>query len=195
MREIVGEAVALVAMFDTYNFSLALKPSFSGLMLQRIRFHLENFARLGPNEMAKYVREKVRVLRDGELTRLISSIPGSSKRGRGSSASPATETSVQAINDRAGDEYVPKPYSGRLTIFKPDTNYKFYPDPKMGWEGLASGGLDIVELSMNPHAMLLEPFVRTLALELKGRIDASSDFTSGAQRGRVSATIEETAAT
>ena len=59
---------------------------------------------------------------------------------------------------------------GRLTIFKPQINYEFYPDPNMGWSTLAVGGLDLVELPVNPHAMLVSPFVRALADHLGSRL-------------------------
>ena len=85
-------------------------------------------------------------------------------------AESGIEASVQAINDAAADGYLPKPYPGRIALFKPQVNYKFYPDPKMGWGDLALGGLDMVEMPLNPHAMLVEPYVRTLALELKKRM-------------------------
>ena len=76
------------------------------------------------------------------------------------------------MNDHAADIYQPRPLAARLTLFKPQVNYKFYPDPKMGWGDLALGGLDVVELPVNPHAMLMEPFVLELATQLKARIDA-----------------------
>ena len=44
----------------------------------------------------------------------------------------------------------------------------------MGWRELAFGGLDIVEVAVNPHSMLLEPYVRVLAKELKERIDRAA---------------------
>ena len=40
----------------------------------------------------------------------------------------------------------------------------------MGWGDLVQGGLDIVELPVNPHAMLVEPYVGTLAEQLRKRI-------------------------
>ena len=40
----------------------------------------------------------------------------------------------------------------------------------MGWGELADD-LDIVELDMNPHAMLVEPFVQDLARALAQKID------------------------
>ena len=44
-------------------------------------------------------------------------------------------------------------------------------DPKMGWGKLVMGDLDVVELPVNPHAMLVEPFVKHLAEALRLRLD------------------------
>ena len=43
-------------------------------------------------------------------------------------------------------------------------------DALMGWGDLVCVGLEIVEVSANPHAMLIEPFVQALARELRSRI-------------------------
>jgi hypothetical protein len=98
-------------------------------------------------------------------------MPGSTLQDGVARAESGVEVSVQAINDHAGDIYDPKPYPGMLTVFKPHKNYKFYPDPKMGWEHLALGGLDIIEMPINPHAMLVDPYVELLAQELRPRLD------------------------
>jgi len=50
-------------------------------------------------------------------------------------------------------------------------NYDFLPDPRMGWGDLVRH-LEIVELDVNPHAILLEPYVKLLANELRRRMDA-----------------------
>jgi len=73
-------------------------------------------------------------------------------------------------SDYAAEHYNPQPYPGCVTLFKPRINYKFYPDPNMGWGDLAAS-LDIVEVAENPHSMLLEPYVKVLAQQLKERID------------------------
>jgi amino acid adenylation domain-containing protein len=166
-----GEKVALVAMLDTYNFSRALKASFTGFLVEKVKFHLGNIARLQPGEFVKYLREKIRVAKDGELANLRSSMPGISAQLGVARAESGIEASVQAINDNAAEIYLPKPLACRLTLFKPQANYKFYPDPLMGWGDLAKGGLAIVELPINPHAMLVEPFVQRLAQEIKNKID------------------------
>jgi glutamate-1-semialdehyde aminotransferase/thioesterase domain-containing protein/acyl carrier protein len=165
-----GEEVPLVALLDTYNFSRALKVSFSSFLLQKAKFHLANLASLRSGNMLEYLREKVRLGFGGELTNLKTSMPGSSRADGVSRATSGPEAKVQSINDYAAEHYEPVPYSGRLTLFKPRFNYKFYPDPNMGWGDLAIGGLDIVEVAVNPHSMLLEPCVNVLAAQLMERI-------------------------
>lgn len=169
-----GEEVPLVAMLDTYNYSRALKVSFRSFLLQKAKFHLANMSRLRPSDMLEYLQEKMRLGFGGELANLKTSMPGSSRADGVSRATSGPEAKVQAVNDYAAEHYDPVPYPGRLTLFKPRFNYKFYPDPKMGWGDLALGGLDIVEVAVNPHSMLLEPYVKVLAAQLKERIAGAS---------------------
>jgi thioesterase domain-containing protein len=165
-----GEKVVMVAMLDTYNFSLALKVGFYSFLLQKLRFHMSNFVSLRPGTMWRYLKEKRRIVSDGGWAHIRTEAPGSTLQDGVARAESGAEASVQEINDHAADIYDPKPYSGVLTLFKPHINYKFYPDPKLGWGDLALGGLDIVEMPFNPHAMLVEPYVELLARELKTRL-------------------------
>jgi thioesterase domain-containing protein len=168
-----GEEVALVAMLDTYNFSRALKVSFSSFLYQKMKFHFANLVKMRPREMYLYMKEKVRLLRGGELANLKTSMPGATQEEGVSRATSGVEASIQALNDYAAEHYLPKRYPGQIALFKPRFNYKFYPDKNMGWGELVRGGLDIVEVAVNPHSMLLEPYVGVLALELKKRIDGT----------------------
>jgi thioesterase domain-containing protein len=167
----MGEKVSMIAMLDTYNFSCALKASFTSFVLQKFRFHWANFIRLRPGAMWSYLRAKSQRAADGGWAGLKTEMPGSTLQDGVARAESGIEASVQESNDHAADIYDPKPYPGVLTLFKPRINYKFYPDPKMGWGKLALQGLDIVELPMFPHAMLVEPYVELLARELKARLD------------------------
>jgi amino acid adenylation domain-containing protein len=161
-----GETVALVAMLDTYNFALMLKGRSAVFLLEKLRFHLGNFVRLRPSLMWEYFKEKLRVAMDGEWINLL----GYKGTGDADSQSSA-QASVQAINDRAGEIYSPRAFPGTLTLFKPRVNYSCYPDPNMGWKDLVQGRLEIVELPVNPHAMLVEPFVERLAETLKAKLE------------------------
>jgi thioesterase domain-containing protein/acyl carrier protein len=167
-----GEEVALLAMLDTYNLStITTAEGESGSQLfQRLKFHLGNLGRLRPGEIGGYLKEKVRIAKDGELANILGGVFGSSHEpGSGANATPGRET-VQEANDRAATLYRPPPYSGRITVFKPEVNYAALPDQQMGWGGLAEGGADIVALPVNPHAMLVEPFVQYLAEEFRSRL-------------------------
>jgi thioesterase domain-containing protein/acyl carrier protein len=168
-----GEEVALVAMLDTYNYSLALKVSFRSFLYQKAKFHLANLGKLRLKDMVEYLREKVRLGFGGELANLKTSMPGSSEADGVCRAESGAEAAVQSINDYAAEHYNPRQYPGCVTLFKPRINYKFYPDPNMGWGDLAAS-LDIVEVAQNPHSMLLEPYVRVLAAQLKERIDGGT---------------------
>lgn len=168
-----GERVSLVALFDTYNFNRTLPTSHFLDLAQRLWFHVGNFAHLSPGLMKNYLREKIRVARDGELANVFSSRNKTAGRPNETVGRSALRT-IQATNDRAADYYQPKPYSGRLTLFNPHVNYSKFPDPHMGWDGIALGGIEIVPLPMNPHAMLVEPTVRHLAAALAVQIERSS---------------------
>jgi amino acid adenylation domain-containing protein len=165
-----GEEVTLLAMLDTYNFSRAMRPSASGFMLEKLRFHVGNLVGLRPHQIVNYIAEKVRVAREGELANLLNSNPRELLDADASPGKTGIENQIQAMNHQAACYYQPRQYAGRLTLFKPRVNYKIYSDPNMGWADLARGGLDIVELPVNPHAMLVEPFVGQLAAELKVRL-------------------------
>jgi thioesterase domain-containing protein len=53
-----NEEVRLVAMMDTYNFSLTSTTSFASFFCQKLRFHLGNLARLGPREIVRLCHRK-----------------------------------------------------------------------------------------------------------------------------------------
>ena len=166
-----GEEVALLALLDTYNFTKAVQIGWLYDQLERLKFHLGSFSRLRPGQMMSYVKEKFRVAMDGELAAIFQS----DKRGRQISDQAKSEghvalQNIQSINDYAVGIYRPKSYPGKMTLFKPIKNYAAFPDPLMGWDGIAMDGLEVVELPMNPHAMLVEPFVQQLAEALAVRI-------------------------
>ncbi len=166
-----GEKVGIVVMLDTYNFALAEKASFTSFIFEKFKFHVKNFTHLKPSEMLSYLKEKKRLAGDGGWANIRTEMPGTTLDDSFGRAESGIELSVQTINDHAGDIYRPKPYKGELTLFKPQKNYSFYSDPNMGWGDLVKD-LDIIELPINPHAMLVEPYVATLAEELRKRLNS-----------------------
>jgi hypothetical protein len=82
---------------------------------------------------------------------------------------------IWQTNDEACWHYVPRPYPGVVTDFRPSTQYRIFNKPDLKWDRLAQGGQDVVVLPVYPATMLLEPFVKHLAVALKQSIDQAMD--------------------
>jgi thioesterase domain-containing protein len=172
----LGEPVGLLALFDTLNWSKVAEPSvwakaYRGA--ERVGFHVENILSLDFQGMRKFLREKFELLLNrlpvwrGMLLAKFSRKPADA----GSKARVLGQ--IWQVNDRAHVMYIPKPYPGRLTDFRPKKQYRMLNRPGLKWEQLALGGQDIVVLPVYPAGMLVEPFVKSLAAALKGAMDAA----------------------
>jgi non-ribosomal peptide synthetase component F/thioesterase domain-containing protein/acyl carrier protein len=159
--EAAGQKTALVSMFETYNLGAIVKPHSRWLVLyrsfQKVKFHAQNFLAVGSKDQWAFLREKVRVA----TVRMKHRIAGRIQTGS------AIQLSVRTANDRAQFGYVPQPYSGPVALFRPKTYFVGEEDPKFGWGPLLSGGLTVHILPLYPKAMMVEPFVRTLASSLQ----------------------------
>lgn len=91
------------------------------------------------------------------------------------------------VNDRAAGQYKPKPYPGRLTLFRamePRTfsniSHNQDADPTLGWGDLAAGGVEVRAVPGSHDNLIARPYVETLARELRASIDAAQ-LTPGKQ--------------
>jgi phthiocerol/phenolphthiocerol synthesis type-I polyketide synthase E len=170
-----GEPVAMLAMFDTMNWSkipITLRNR-SIYSFQRLVFHAASFLSLDFGNQAKFLREKIKILR--------SRIPvwrGMLQAKFGKDASGAASTSlalgrIWQTNDAACWQYVPKPYAGFITDFRPAKQYRIFDKPELKWNELAQSGQSVVVLPVNPASMLVEPFVEHLAGALRQSMDAA----------------------
>jgi thioesterase domain-containing protein/non-ribosomal peptide synthetase component F len=168
-----GERVALLALFDTMNWSsIPADSTWRKLrqLSQRLEYHVKNFLLLDTGEKMKFFAEKVKVLRGrtqvwrGILLNMFSPDDGANK-----SASRVLGKMWQ-INDRACLLYQAKPYDGVVTDFRPMRQYSKYGPAENDWNRLALGGVEIMTLPVYPAGMLLEPFVKHLADSLQAAI-------------------------
>jgi len=169
-----GEEVALLALFDTLNwskippYSIWSKTYHQG---ERLVFHARNFMLLRFKDKIKFFQEKLKILRSrsniwrGMLSRKLGKEP------HGSRSESSLLAQIWDITDRAAVRYVARPYPGRITDYRPLKQYSKYFGPNIYWDGLALGGYDTVVLPVYPAGMLLEPFVKQLAAELKVSMD------------------------
>jgi pimeloyl-ACP methyl ester carboxylesterase len=171
-----GQQVALLALFDTLNWynvplpSIWAKGYHSG---ERLLFHAANFFKLDSAGRAKFFWEKVKILRTripvwrGMLL---------SKFVKGTATVKSESRVLGQIwgeNDRASMDYAPQPYPGVITDFRPMKQYRMNNKPELKWDHLARGGQEIVVLPVYPAGMLVEPFVKHLAVALRKSMDVA----------------------
>jgi phthiocerol/phenolphthiocerol synthesis type-I polyketide synthase E len=169
-----GERVALLALFDTTNWAKIPLPSMwdnSYYAIQRLIYHAANFLRLDSAGRNQFLREKMKVLRTripvwrGMFLAKFAKNPGANN-----SESLALAKIWQA-NDQAALTYVPRPYPGSVTDFRPIKQYRMFNRPDAKWDRLAQGGQHVIVLPAYPAGMLLEPFVGDLATALQKSIE------------------------
>lgn len=77
---------------------------------------------------------------------------------------------MQQIGDQAAKNYVPRPYPGKVILFRAMDRDQFKPedsDSQFGWGELAAGGLEVHHVPGNHLGILKEPDVRVLAEKLQ----------------------------
>lgn len=171
-----GEPVALLALFDTSNWSKVRPPSIWDKCYhagQRIVFHLANFFSLDSEGRAKFFWEKVQLLRSRIPVWRGMLIAKFASRSRTAPSQTLLLGQIWQANDRACLEYAAKPYLGTVTDFRPKKQYRMFNQPGVKWEKLARGGQEIVTLPVYPAGMLVEPFVKHLASALMSSMDSA----------------------
>jgi thioesterase domain-containing protein/acyl carrier protein len=107
---------------------------------------------------------------------------------------PARFRRVMATHYQALRDYSPRPYPGRVTLFRARTRplFRLY-GRDLGWAALAGGGLDIISIPGNHESILKEPHVRALAAALKDRLRAAATSYGPTRSNAMSQTVQMTA--
>ena len=170
-----GEEISLLALFDTMDWSNVKLPGFWTRVyheIERMYFHAANFFRLDGAGKKKFFEEKVEALRN-RLPVWKGMLAARFSRGDFATVSQSRVLGdIWRANDRACIVYVPQPFAGVVTDFRPMKQYRMFDLPNVKWERLAQGGEQVVNLPVYPAGMLVEPFVRHLATALRSRIDS-----------------------
>src|SRR5207244_7860493 len=116
-----GQEVAILALFDTLNWSnMGATSAWDGVycQIQRLLFHAGNFLLLDWKNKGRFFREKVEILR--ERSRLWRGIVlGRLVNERGSFDSVSRlDAQIWKTNDEAKISYVAKPYPGLVPDFR-----------------------------------------------------------------------------
>ncbi|QDV10929.1 Glutamate-1-semialdehyde 2,1-aminomutase 1 [Rosistilla oblonga] len=167
-----GEQVAMLAMIETYNWltapstnpTTATKLSYGR---QRVEFHLRNFLLLNSQEKRLFLSSKLHSLGvrtkvwRGSIARLFSK-----KKPRRIGAT-VNMADLWRQHDAICEAYVPKPYPGRIVHFRPRRDYKCH----LGAELEAVEGAEYHRMEAYPAGLMVDPFVRQLAVKIEQSID------------------------
>jgi phthiocerol/phenolphthiocerol synthesis type-I polyketide synthase E len=169
-----GERVAMVALFDTVNWSKVDVDSILAKLsyqTQRVWFHFRNFLLLDMSDKRRFFVEKLHELRKRVtiwcgfmLSKLVRNQPAN----RSESLLLAR---IWKNNDHVAVHYVPRPLNAFIVDFRPLKQYSIFEGSDRKWEKLTLEGHEVVRLPVYPAGMLVEPFVKYLALSLRGAID------------------------
>ena len=171
-----GEDVALLALFDTMNFSKIQRLSIWGqgyYAVERILFHIANFLRLDLEGEVRFFREKMKALRNRLPVWWGIILTKFAENSQQAASESRVLGQVWKANDLACEKYVPQPFPGVVTDFRPLKQYRAFDKSDAKWDRLALQGQEIVILPVYPAGMLLDPFVKHLAIALRRAIDTA----------------------
>jgi pimeloyl-ACP methyl ester carboxylesterase len=162
-----GEEVALLGVMETYDFSQESTSFFSRLYyrVQQIEFHARNL--LIARNKRTFLHEKAKVAwsrRNIFFGNLATALGFGTRLGN---YSHSVLSDIWEACDVAAAKYQPKPYPGIITQFRPLKHYACFSGPQMGLEKIAAGGIKNYNLNVYPRGMLVEPFVSSLAQQLR----------------------------
>jgi phthiocerol/phenolphthiocerol synthesis type-I polyketide synthase E len=171
-----GEEIALLALFDTMNWSNIRVPSVwtkAYHAIEKIFFHAANFVRLEGAGRREFFVEKAEDLRNRLPVWKGMFLAKFSKAEAVATSHSRALAQIWQANDRACLRYVPQPFPGVVTDFRPMKQYRMFDLPNVKWERLAQDGVQVVNLPVYPAGILVEPFVKHLATGLRTAIDGA----------------------
>ena len=166
-----GQKVNMVAMFETYNIKAQEKPlpAYYKYLhkFQNVKYHLENLFKAMGQGNSQFFKDKANL----EISRFKVSLNVKwtklkEKFGAKNNLN-YRHLMIDQINDDAQALYEPKDYEGNITLFRPKKHFSGLDDYTFGWGKLVKGNVEVKEMSVSPRGMLVEPFVKDLAEELK----------------------------
>jgi amino acid adenylation domain-containing protein len=180
-----NQKVALLAMVETYNWRSKINLNtkapnlyygFSRFLhgLQNWMFHWNNLWLLNHQDKMIFLAKKIRVSLERMKLRLAIASKPVARMMRFSIGEKLPHVNLTIINDQASLKYSPKPYNGKITLFRPKCYFAGCDESDFGWGEVARDGVEVHVLPVNPRGLLVEPFVIKLSKVIKHCIDKNS---------------------
>ena len=170
-----NQEVALVALLDTdpigwlkrFSRGVTLKHQarFFGIRIQRHLANIQQFNWKGKIsyflEKANYKKRKVETWQ-WQVSRKFNQ----------SEEMPLSDTlrNIEEFNYSAAKKYIPRAYPDRITFFSATEEVSSL-ENQFGWQSLATGGVEVVEVPGNHQSMIENPNVKLLAEQLNKRLN------------------------
>jgi len=167
-----GEEVAFVAMINT-PFPSSLKPRLQQRMAQlaeRAHLNFAKFRALAGRQKLAYVQRRLSTLLEGIFRRSKTRVwrAACTMSGDGGRLLAQRVLNVSDINLEAARNYVPLPYSGRVTFFSSEQAARMMSAEAIpAWNALAAGGLEVETLPGDDESTLEAPNGLVLVEKLK----------------------------
>ena len=159
-----GQQVALVASINTDGAWKTVTSFREG-----IYYHLRNLSRLRWMRKLEYVAVRLRYRWSRVKSNITHAICGF-HFALGRPLPPALrDLYILEVNGRASKKYVGRVFQGQLTYFQATGNQSL--DPRLFWEDLATGGLEIHQIPGRYIDVMSEPNVGALAGKLQACIN------------------------
>jgi amino acid adenylation domain-containing protein len=165
-----GEEVSLLAVIETWPPSCIPVHQPTSALLRLVSLaraaprHLGAMRGVLPREALRYFRQKIAMIRDVVLPERIDSKDHSSHQSE----------LVTRANHRAGAQYVPSRYPGRILLFIPtDESMELDRDPRLVWGTFAEKGCRVINITGDRGNLLSRPHVQVLAANLMGQLRES----------------------
>ena len=171
-----NQEVALLALLDTdpmgYHKLLPNSDkrfSKAGHFFKRVKGHFVNLRQLTFNQRVDYFRGKFRYV-PGKIKNKLWKIAFKFFQSINRRL-PKILLSVEEFNFMAVMNFIPKIYPGRVKLFWANEDLRGTYDVEAGWNFLATGGIDIINIPGNHLDIVKDPHVWVLAEKLKICID------------------------
>ena len=171
--KMAGDAVALLAMIETYNVQSKPPVSYSLKVIHKAQnsyFQLRNLLLSLSKRTSRFFIEKCqveigrfKVKWDILYSRIFNRFNPSRRLGY-------QHLQIRIVNDKAQEAYRPAPYDGKIVLFRTKSHFLRFDDWYCGWGEVATQGVAVVEMANYPRGSLNDPFVDVLADRLKAEI-------------------------
>lgn len=168
-----GDSVLLLAMLEAYNIQSnikALKFPYNYIhKVQNVYYHLKNLNSLEKNDRKVFLTQKLETSKFRWKVR-FKNLLGKIKNDE-QLLNKYPHLKVQKINDEAQSKYIPRKYKGDIVLFRPKSEFVGLSDKHYGWRNIVDANIELFELPVNPHGMLVEPYVKQVASRLTEAIN------------------------